>query len=76
MRSTLDERFVQIEKLVFLPFKTGASMWTLIVISKKIAILVYDKNGPGSAFDFNLETFTARVFDIGGFAENVFHNVC
>ncbi len=72
----LYEFFVQVEELVFLPFQAGAGMRTFIVISKKLAILVYHEDGLGFTLDLNLETFTAGVFDIAGFAENVGHNVC
>jgi hypothetical protein len=72
---TLNKGFIQVEKLVFLPFETGAGMRALVVIGKKLAVFMHDKNGLGFAFDFNLETFAARVFDISGFAENVSHNV-
>jgi len=37
---------------------------------------VYHEDGLGFTLDLNLETFTAGVFDIAGFAENVGHNVC
>lgn len=76
MGGTLNKGFIQVQELVFLPFETGAGMRALIVKGKKLTVLMHDKNGLGFSLDFNLETFTARVFDIGGFAENVCHNVC
>lgn len=76
MRGTLYEFFIQVEKLIFLPLQAGAGMRTFIVIGIKLAILMYHEDGPGFTFDLNLETFTAGVFDIAGFAENVGHNVC
>lgn len=76
MRGALYELFIQVEKLVFLPFQAGAGMRTLIVIGKKFAILVYHEDGPGFTIDLYFETFTAGVVDITGFAENVGHNVC
>lgn len=75
MGGTLDEFLVEIEKLVFLPFEIGAGMRTLIVIGKKLAILLYHEDRLVFAVDLDLETFTAGVFDITGFAENVGHNV-
>ncbi len=75
MGGALDEFFIEIEKLVLLPFEIGAGMWTLIVIGKKLAILVYYEDRLGFTFDLDLETLTAGVFDITGFAENVGHNV-
>ena len=71
MCGALDQCFVQVKKLIFLPLQVGAGMWALVVISKEFAIFVHHKNGPGFVFDFNLETFSVRVFDIGGFAEKV-----
>ena len=76
MGGALNEFFIQIQKLIFLPFEAGAGMWAFIVIGKKLAILVHDEDGLGFTVDLNLETFTAGVFDIAGFAENVGHNVC
>ena len=76
MGGALDKCFIKIQKLVFLPFETGAGMRTFVVIGKKFTVFMHDKNGLGFAFDFNLETFAARVFDICGFAENVGHYVC
>lgn len=75
MGGTLDKRFIQVEKLVFLPFQAGAGMWTFVVVGKEFTVFMHDKNRLGFPFDFDLETFTARVFYIGGFAENVSHNV-
>jgi len=75
MCCALYQRLIQVEKLVFLPFKAGACMWALIVISKELSILVHHKNVVGFTVDFKLETFAAGVFDISGFAENVAHNV-
>ena len=75
MGCTLDERFVQIQKLVFLPFQCGTRMWASIVISVKRAIFMYHEYRLHLAFDFELEAFAAGVFDVAGFAENVCHNV-
>jgi hypothetical protein len=72
----LYEFFIQIQELILLPFQAGAGMWTFIVIGMKLAILMYHEDGLGFTVDLNLETFTAGVFDIAGFAENVGHNVC
>jgi len=72
----LYEFFIQVEELIFLPFQAGAGMWTFIVIGIKLAILVHHEDGLDFTVDLNLETFTAGVFDIAGFAENVGHNVC
>ena len=71
----LDQRFVQIKKLVFLPFQVGAGMWAIIVISKELAVFMYHKNRLCFSVDFDFETFAAGVFDITGFAENVCHDV-
>ena len=76
MGGTLDERFIKIEELIFLPFEAGAGMRAFIVIGKKFAIFMYHEDGLGFAFDLDLKTFTAGVFDFAGFAENVGHNVC
>ena len=76
MSGTLYEFFIQVEELVFLPFQTGAGMRAFIVIGKKLAILVHYEDGLGFMVDLDLETFTAGVFDIAGFTENVGHNVC
>ena len=76
MCGALYQFFVQVKKLVLLPFQAGAGMWTLVVISKEFAIFMHHKNIPGFAFDFDLETFAARVFNIGSFAKKVCHNVC
>jgi len=76
MGGALNEFFIQIQKLIFLPFEAGAGMWAFIVIGKKLAILVHDEDGLGFTVDLNLETFTAGIVDIAGFAENVGHNVC
>jgi hypothetical protein len=51
-------------------------MRAFIVIGKKLAILVHYEDGLGFMVDLDLETFTAGVFDIAGFTENVGHNVC
>ena len=76
MCGALYQCFVEVKKLVLLPFQTGAGMWTLVVICKVFAIFMHHKNGLGFAFDFDLETFTARVFNIGSFAKKICHNVC
>ncbi len=76
MCCALNQRFIQIEKLVLLPFETGTGMRAFIVIRKKFTVFVHHKDGASFAFDFEFETFAAGVFDIGGFAEYVRHNVC
>jgi len=72
----LYEFFIQVEELIFLPFQAGTGMRTFIVIGIKLAILVHHEDGLGFMADLDLETFTAGVFDIAGFTENVGHNVC
>ncbi len=52
MCCTLDQRFAQIEKLVFLPFEAGTGMRALIIKSKKRAVFVYHKYFLHFAFDF------------------------
>jgi len=76
MGRALNQLLVQIQKLVFLPFKVCTSMWTLVVVSKKLTIFMDQKNRLNFTADFNLETFTAGVFDISGSAENMGHDVC
>jgi hypothetical protein len=66
---------VQIQEFILLPLETGTGMRTLIVIGKKVTVFMYHEDVTGFTFYFNLETFTAGVFDIGGFAENVYHDV-
>lgn len=75
MGSTLYEGFVEIKELVFLPFQCGAGMRAFIVISEKFTVFMYHEYRLYLTFDFKLETFTAGVFDVTGFAENVCHNV-
>ena len=76
MGGALHECFIKIQKLVFLPFQRGTGMRTFIVIGIKLAVFMYYKNRLCFTFYFELEAFTARVFDVAGFAENVSHNVC
>jgi len=74
--SALDECFVQVQKLIFLPLQRRTGVWASVVISEEFTLFMYDKNRLCFTFDFELETFTAGVFDVAGFAENVGHNVC
>lgn len=69
MCRALDQLIVEIKKLILLPFKTGTGMWTLVVISKELAIFMHNKNRTIVVFYLELETFAARIFDIIGFAE-------
>jgi len=75
MGGTLDQFFIQIEELVFLPFQVGTGMRAFIVVCEEFTIFMDEENRPGLAFDFDLETFAAGVFDIGGFADNMGHDV-
>ena len=75
MRGALNKSFVYIKELIFLPFKTGSSVRAFVVICKKAAVFMYNKNRLGFTFNFNLEAFAAGVFDIRGFAEDVCHDV-
>jgi len=75
VRGALDQGIVQIEEFILLPFETGTGMRTLIVIGKKITVFMHHEDVTSFTFYFDLETFTAGVFDIGGFAENVCHDV-
>ncbi len=75
MRSTLDQLFIKIQKLIFLPFKIDAGMRALIMISKKFPVFMYHEDGERFTFDSDFETFAARVFDVCSFAENMSHNV-
>ena len=76
MYRTLYEFIIQIQELIFLPLERGTGMWAAIVISEKFAIFMDHENRLRFALYFELKTFTAGVFDISGFAENVCHNVC
>jgi len=81
MGSALDQRLVQVEKLVLLPLEVGAGMWTLVVIRVELTVFVYHEDRPGFAFDLDLEALAARIFDIGCFTEGSFisygcHDVC
>ncbi len=76
MCGALYQCFVQVKKLVLLPLKTGTCVWALVEICKEFAIFMNDKNGLDFTPDFDFETFAAWVFNIGGLAENVCHNVC
>ncbi len=71
----LDQCLVQVKKLVFLPLQAGTGVRAIVVISKKLAVLVYDKDRLCFALDFDIKTFAAGVFDIAGFAEKVAHDV-
>ena len=44
MGGTLDKRFIQVEKLVLLPFQAGAGMRTLVVVGKEFTVFMHDKN--------------------------------
>lgn len=76
MGSTLNECFIKIQKLVFLPFQRGTGMRAFIVVSEKCAIFMHHEYRLHLAFDLELKAFAARVFDISSFAENVGHDVC
>jgi hypothetical protein len=71
----LNKGFVQIQKLVFLPFEGGTGMRALIEVAVKFPVFMYNKDGLGFAFDFNLKCLAAGVFNIVCIAENVSHNV-
>jgi len=75
MGRALNQRLVQIKKLVFLPFQAGSGVRAAVVISKKLTVLVHHKNRRCFALDFDIKAFAAGVFDITGFAENVAHDV-
>jgi len=75
MRCTLDQCFVQIKKLIFLPFEVGASMRALIEVGKELAIFMYYKNRLCFTSDLDLKTPASRIFDISGFTEDVCHGV-
>ena len=76
MCGALYKCFIQIKKLVLLPFKAGAGVRAPVVISKKFTIFLHDKNRLFFTIYFKLKTFAAGIFNIGGFAKNVCHNVC
>ena len=81
MGRTLDQCLVQVEKLVLLPLKVGAGMWTLVVIRIELAVFMYHEDRLVFASDLDLKALTARIFDIGGFTEGGFigygcHDVC
>lgn len=76
MSRALYQLLVEVQKLILLPFKTGASMRATVVISKECCVFVHHKNGLSFTFYFDLKTFAARVFDVGCLAENVCHDVC
>lgn len=75
MRGALYQCFVQVQELVLLPVQGSTSMRALIVVSKEFTIFMHHKNRPGFVFNSDLETFTAGVFNVGSFAENICHNV-
>ena len=71
MSSALDQRVIQVQKLVFLPFQVGTCVRTLVVIGKKSSVFVDHKDRPGFAIDLDLEALAAGVLYVGSFAENV-----
>ena len=80
MGSTLDQRLVQIEKLVFLPLEVDAGMRTLVVIRVELTVFMHHEDRLGFACDIDLEALAAGIFDIGdftqgGFTGNGSHNV-
>lgn len=75
MCCALYQGFIKVQKLVLLPFQVNTGVWTGIVISKKLTVSMYHKNRECFTPGFHIETFTAGVFNVAGFAEYVSHNV-
>lgn len=75
MCGALNQLFIKIQELIFLPLKIDAGMRALIMISKEFSIFMCHKDGMCFAFDFDFETFAAGVFDVCGFAEKLCHDV-
>jgi len=75
MSRALDQFFVQVKELIFLPLQVSTCVWAVIVISEKFTVFVNHENGLSFSVDFYLKAFAAGVFNIGGFAKNVCHDV-
>ena len=71
----LNQLFIEIEKLIFLPLQVSAGVWATIDVGKKLTVLFYEKYRSGFTSNFKLETFAAGVFDIAYFAKIMSHNV-
>ncbi len=75
MGRALDQLFVEIKKLIFLPLQVCSRVRAVIVVGKKCTIFMDHKDGLCFSFDFKLETFASRIVDIRDFAEYVCHVV-
>ena len=60
----LDEGLISIEKLIFLPFKINAGVWTAVDECMKFTIFMNHKNIEHLVVMIKLECFTAGVRNI------------
>ena len=75
MSGALDQLFVHIEELVFLPLQVGTGMWALVVIGMELAIFFNDEDRMRLVLDLCFKAFTSRIVYVGCFAEHDYRSV-